>query len=189
VRPGVKLPALTLYWYDGNVKPDASIMPKWAAAHEGKVPNTGCYIIGSKGAVLMQDDYGAKCAIALNDDKKFVDIFEHEAAKSVVRSIPFRTGSAAASGKSTVEMKGFALGHYIEFVDAIEGKGPYYEQTHSRCFADVEFCVPQMEGILVGCVAQRLPGKKLTWCSCTQSFGQAEANAFVKPYIRDGFAF
>ena len=63
VRPGVKLPAVTLYWYDGNVKPDAAIMPKWAAKHEGKVPNTGCYIIGSKGAVLMQDDYGAKCAI------------------------------------------------------------------------------------------------------------------------------
>ena len=53
----------------------------------------------------------------------------------------------------------------------------------------MEFCVPQMEGILVGCVAQRLPGKKLTWNSCKQSFGQAEANAFVKPYIRDGFAF
>ena len=189
VRPGVTLPAVTLNWYDGNVKPDASIMPKWAAANDGKVPNTGCYIIGSKGAVLMQDDYGAKCAIALDDDKKFVDIFAHEAAKAVGRSIPFRGGSAAAGGKSTVEMKGFALGHYIEFVDAIEGKGPYYEQTHSRCFADTEFCVPQMEGILVGCIAQRLPGKKLTWNSCKQSFAQAEANAFVKPYIRDGFGF
>jgi hypothetical protein len=137
----------------------------------------------------MQDDYGAKCAIALNDDRKFVDIFEHEAAKAVKRSIPFRTGSAATGGKSTVEMKGFALGHYIEFVDAIEGKGEYYEQTHSRCFADVEFCVPQMEGILVGCVAQRLPGKKLVWNSCKQEFAQAEANAFVKPFIRDGFGF
>jgi hypothetical protein len=137
----------------------------------------------------MQDDYGARCAIALNDDKKFVDIFKHEAAKVVERSIPFRTGSAETGGKSTVEMKGFALGHYVEFVDAIEEKGPYYEQTHSRCFADVEFCVPQMEGILVGCVAQRLPGKKLDWDSSRQSFRQAEANAFVKPYIRDGFSF
>jgi hypothetical protein len=86
-------------------------------------------------------------------------------------------------------MKGFALGHYIEFVDAVEGKGEYYEQTHSRCFADIEFCVPQMEGILVGCVAQRLPGKKLVWNSCRQEFAQAEATAFVKPYIRDGFGF
>lgn len=189
VRPGVKLPAVTLTWYDGNVKPDAAIMPKWAATHNGKVPNTGCYIIGSKGAVLMQDDYGAKCAIALNGDKQFVDIFAHEAAKTVARSIPFRAGSSAAAGKSSVEMKGFGIGHYVEFVDAVQGMGPYYEQTHSRCFADVEFCIPQMEGILVGCVAQRLPGKKLKWDSSKQAFDLAEANAFVKPYIRDGFAF
>ena len=189
VRPGVKLPAVTLYWYDGNVKPDAAIMPKWASAHEGKVPDTGCYIIGSKGAVLMQDDYGGKCAIALNDDKAFADVFEHEAAKAVKRSIPFRVGSAAAAGKSTVEMKGFALGHYIEFLDAIRGQGPYYEQTHSHCFSDIEYCIPQMEGILVGCVAQRLPGKKLNWCSCKQSFDVAAANAFIKPYIRKGFEF
>ena len=189
VRKGVKLPAVTLYWYDGDEKPKAEIMPKWAATHEGKVPDTGCYIIGSKGAVLMQDDYGAKCAIALNDDKAFVDIFTHEAAKAVARSIPFRTDSAAAAGKSTVEMKGFANGHYVEFVDAILGKGPYYDQTHSRCFADVEYCVPQMEGILVGCVAQRLPGKKLHWNSCKQAFAEVEANAFVTPYIRDGFGF
>ena len=107
----------------------------------------------------------------------------------MARSIPFRAGSAAAAGKSTVEMKGFAQGHYIEFLDAIEGKGPYYEQTHSRCFSDVEYCVPQMEGILVGCVAQRLPGKKLNWNSCTQKFDLAAANAFVKPFIRDGFGF
>ena len=189
VRPGVKLPAVTLYWYDGNVKPDAKIMPKWAAAHEGKVPDTGCYIIGSKGAVLMQDDYGGKCAIALNDDKAFSDVFAHEAAKAVPRSIPFRVGSAAAAGKSSVEMKGFALGHYLEFLDAIRGEGPVYTQTHSRCFADIEYCIPQMEGILVGCVAQRLPGKKLNWCPCKQSFKEEAANAFVKPFIREGYAF
>ena len=183
------LPAVTLYWYDGDEKPSAEIMPKWASTHEGQVPKTGCYIIGSKGAVLMQDDYGGKCAIALNGDKEFVDVFAHEAAKTVARSIPFRAGSAAAAGKSTVEMKGFAQGHYIEFLDAIEGKGPYYEQTHSRCFSDVEYCVPQMEGILVGCVAQRLPGKKLNWNSCKQTFDLAAANAFVKPFIRDGFGF
>ncbi|MBO5647299.1 MAG: hypothetical protein J6S30_00850, partial [Kiritimatiellae bacterium] len=140
IRPGVKLPEVKLTWYDGNEKPDASIMPKWASAHGGKVPNTGCYIIGSKGSVLMQDDYGAKCALALNDDKVFVDIFKHEAAKVVKRSIPFASASdAGAGGKSTVEMSGFAEGHYGEFVNAIRGIGPVYDQTKSRCFSDVEF--------------------------------------------------
>jgi len=188
-RPGVKLPAVTLYWYDGNIKPDAAIMPKWAAANEGKVPDTGCYIIGTKGAVLMQDDYGGKCAIALNDDKAFTDVFEHEAAKAVPRVIPFRAGSSAAAGKSTVAMKGFATGHYIEFLDAIRGEGPVYKQTNSRCFSDVEYSIPQMEGILVGCIAQRLPNQKLNWCSCKQSFDVAAANALVKPFIRSGYEF
>ena len=183
------LPPVTLFWYDGETKPDASIMPKWAKNHGGKVPNTGCYIIGSQGAVLMQDDYGGQCAIALNADKEFVDIFKHEAAKDVARTIPFRADSAAASGKSTVEMKGFANGHYIEFLDAIRGEGNYYEQTHSRCFSDIEYSIPQMEGILVGCIAQQIPGK-LEWCSCKQAFkDNAAANALVKPHIRRGFDF
>lgn len=191
VRPGVKLPAVTLYWYDGEEKPDASIMPKWASVNGGKVPYTGCYIIGSKGAVLMQDDYGAQCALALNDDKKFVDIFKHEAAKAVPRTIPFCSESVSdgAVGKSTVEMKGFAEGHYGEFLHAIRGDGHYYEQTHSRCFSDIEYCIPQMEGILVGCVAQQLPGKTLKWNSSDQKFDLDAANSLVKPYIRSGWGF
>ena len=188
VRPGVSLPSLELYWYDGNVKPDAAIMPKWAKFNGGKVPATGCYIIGSKGAVLMQDDYGAKCAIALNDDKAFVDIFKHEAARTVARSIPFRTDSKTVSGGSTVEMKGFANGHYIEFLEAIRGEGVFYRQVNSRCFSDVEFCVPQMEGILVGCMAQRVGGK-LAWDSSKQLFDRADANEFVRPFIRKGWEF
>ena len=199
VRLGVTLPAVTLFWYDGYdeskpgksaMKPNAEIMPKVIKTF-GAVPNTGCYIIGSKGAVLMQDDYGAKCALALNDDKDFVDIFEHPAAKLVARSIPFCVGSkaAVAGGKSTVEMAGFAEGHYTEFLDAVRGEGNYYEQTHSRCFSDIEYCIPQMEGILVGCIAQQVPGK-LNWCAKTQSFGaNAAANALVKPFIRKGWEF
>ena len=197
VRPGVKLPAVTLFWYDGYdeskpgksaMKPPAEIMPKVIATF-GEVPNTGCYIIGSKGAVLMQDDYGGKCAIALNDEPKFVDVFQHEKAKAVPRSIPFCVGSkAAADGKSTVEMKGFAEGHYGEFVNAVRGVGTVYEQTHSRCFSDVEYCIPQMEGILVGCVAQQVAGK-LKWDSATQTFDSAAANALVKPYVRKGWEF
>ena len=188
-RKGKILQAVTLYWYDGGLKPDAAIMPKWAASHGGKVPNTGCYIVGTKGCVLMQDDYGAKCAVALNDEKEFVDIFEHEAAKSVARSIPYCEGSSAAVDKSTVEMKGFANGHYVEFVNAIRGEGPVYSQTHSRCFADVEYSIPQMEGILVGCIAQQVGGK-IVWDSATQSFkGNNAANALVRPFIRKGWEF
>ena len=198
VRPGVELPEVTLFWYDGfdeqnpgksGNKPSPEIMPKVVRQY-GAVPDTGCYIIGSKGTVLMQDDYGAKCAISLEDEKAYTDIFEHEAGKAVPRSIPFCVGSSAAAvGKSTVEMKGFAEGHYREFVDAVRGEGNWYEQTHSRCFSDIEYCVPQMEGILVGCIAQQVPGR-LVWDAATQSFGaNAAANALVKPFIRAGWEF
>ena len=197
VRPGVKLPAVTLFWYDGfdesnpgksGNKPTPDVMPE-VVKQFGAVPDTGCYIIGSKGRVLMQDDYGAKCAIALKGEETFVDIFSHEAAKIVPRTIPFCVGSAAATGKSTVEMKGFAEGHYTEFLRAIRGEGPVIEQVGSRCFSDIEYCIPQMEGILVGCIAQQVAGK-LVWNAATQTFaGNAAANALVKPFIRKGWEF
>ena len=188
-QKGKLLPEVTLFWYDGDVKPDAAIMPKWAAKNGGKVPNTGCYIIGTKGAVLMQDDYGGKCMIALDADKEFKDVFQHEAAKAVARNIPYCGGPALTGDiKSSVEMKGFAEGHYGEFVHAIRGEGNVYEQTNSRCFSDIEYCIPQMEGILVGCIAQQVPGK-LNWCSKSQKFDNAAANALVKPYLREGWRF
>ena len=195
-RPGEVLPPVTLYWYDGydaakpgrsGNKPSAEIMPKVVKCF-GEIPNTGCYIIGSKGCVLMQDDYGGKCAISMNGEEKFVDVFEHEIAKTVAHTIPFRSDSSAGSGKSSVEMKGFAGGHYIEFLSAIRGEGPVFEQTHSRCFSDIEYSIPQMEGILVGCVAQRVNGK-LAWNAATQRFDNAAANELVRPFIRKGFEF
>ena len=196
IRPGVRLPAVTLCWYDGYLegavgksgnKPSKEVMADVIASF-GEIPNTGCYIVGSKGSVLMQDDYGAKCAIKLKGEKAFVDVFQHEAAKLVPRSIPFAAGSKAVADKSTVEMKGFAEGHYGEFVNAIRGEGNWYEQTHSRCFSDIEYCIPQMEGILVGCVAQQVQGK-LNWCAESQRFDNAAANALVKPFIRTGWEF
>ena len=196
IRPGVKLPPVTLYWYDGydeskpglsGNKPSAEVMPKVVKCF-GSVPNTGCYIIGTKGEVLMQDDYGAKCAVAMKDEEEFVDIFEHEAAKNVPRSIAYCSGSVTVTGESTVEMKGFAEGHYTEFLHAIRGEGPYHDQVHSRCFSDIEYSVPQMEGILVGCIAQQVPGK-LCWCAKSQSFDNASANALFKPFVRKGWEF
>ena len=191
------LPAVTLCWYDGYLegavgksgnKPSKEVMADVITSF-GEIPNTGCYIVGSKGSVLMQDDYGGRCAIKLNGEKSFVDIFKHEGAKLVPHTIPFLGEADAAVGKSTVEMKGFGLGHYGEFVNAIRGVGPKYDQVGgSRCFSDVDYCIPQMEGILVGCVAQRVGGK-MRWDSAAQSFDSAAANAFVRPFIRKGWEF
>ena len=45
-----------------------------------------------------------------------------------------------------------------------------------------------MEGILVGTVAQQVPGK-LKWCTKKQRFDCDAANTLVKPVIREGFKF
>ena len=198
VRSGEELPEVTLFWYDGfdeanpgksGNKPKAELMPK-VVEQFGAVPDTGCYIIGTKGVVLMQDDYGAKCVMALEGDKTFTDILDHEAARAVPRSIPYCVGRSSILNGSSVEMKGFAEGHYEEFLHAILGEGPIYAQTHSRCFSDIEYCIPQMEGILVGCIAQQVPGEPLIWDAATQSFGDnVAANRLVRPFIRRGFEF
>lgn len=64
-----------------------------------------------------------------------------------------------------------------------------FEQTHSRCFSDIDYSIPIMEGILVGCIAQRVHGK-LCWDSAAYRFTNSDAaNALMKPAIREGFAF
>ena len=81
------------------------------------------------------------------------------------------------------------LGQYAEFLEAIKGETPIIAETHSRCYADIEHSVPMLEGMLVGCIAQRVPGV-LNWDSANQVFvGSRAANALVKPYIRSGWAF
>jgi len=45
-----------------------------------------------------------------------------------------------------------------------------------------------LESMLIGCIAQQVPGK-LSWNSTTQTFGQADADALLKPNIRKGWEF
>ena len=81
-----------------------------------------------------------------------------------------------------------ADGHYIEFLDAIRGEGPVFAETGSRAYSDIDYAVPQMEGILVGVVAQRIGGV-LAWDSASQRFDRTDANNLIRPYIRRGFEF
>ena len=63
-----------------------------------------------------------------------------------------------------------------------------FEATNSRCYSDVDYSIPIMEGILVGVTAQRVGGV-ISWDSEKQEFDSAAANGFIKPYIRKGFEF
>jgi len=160
-----RLPRVTLYWYDGNLKPSAEIMPK-VVATLGQVPNTGCLIMGSKGMVCSTNDYGADGYIAFNDEAKMKSMSKHEALTEAVIPAKFRPNTN---------------GHYLEFVNACKGQ--------DVCFSDVDHSVPMLESMLVGCVAQQVSGK-LKWDSRKQEFANnAAANALVKPHIRPGWEF
>ena len=174
VRKGVNLPEVKLYWYDGNQQPPAELMPQ-VVASRGEVPKTGCLIVGSKGILCSTNDYGQEAYLAMKDEAKIKSTLKHEACLAVAEYLPRRPESGVD-------------GQYIEFLDAIKGESPVFEETHSRAYSDVEHSIPMLEGMLVGCVAQRVPGV-LRWDSANQIFDNAAANEFIRPYVRSGFEF
>ncbi len=196
-RPGVRLPEVKLTWWDGgndkiNHRPSPDLMPQ-VVASLGKVPVTGCLVVGSKGILCSTNDYGGQSFIALNDEKKVLDIFDHPACKDIPTTLP-RCKKAADDDKNVAVSGGGAAavsvdGHYTEFLTAILEQGPTFEETNSRCYSDVDFSIPIMEGILCGVVAQRIPMTVLNWNSKAQKFDSAQANALIRPYLRSGFTF
>ena len=189
---GRALPAVTLYWYDGGMKPKAEIMPQVTAAFNGKVPKTGCVVIGENGVLCSVNDYGAESFIALKGEKKVVNVKDHGIARMVERSIPLRADSVDKVEKGSGAAAVSADGHYVEFLDAIMGEGPAFQDVGgSRCFSDIGYSIPQMEGILVGVVAQRVceEGGSISWNSAKRRFDSDAANNLVKPYMRKGFEF
>ncbi len=199
VRPGVNLPEVTLFWYDGDQQKDgckklADLMPQVVAMdqYKGKVPRTGCLIVGSKGILCSCADYGQDAFFALKEDKVAMNTKDHPACKAVPVSIPRCQGVAAAGGMDSQKGGGAAAlaadGHYVEFLTAIRGESAKLPLVNSLAYSDVDYSIPMMESILVGTVAQQVPGK-LKWCSCKQKFDVAQANTLVKPVIREGFEF
>lgn len=170
-----ELPAVALYWYDGRLKPDAKIMPQVVDSF-GEVPETGCLIVGSKGILCSTNDYGAESFVALNGEKKVKSMRKHPACKEVKESIvrfPHRRDES---------------GHYLEFLHAIRKTTPVIEEVNSRCYSDVNFTTPLVEGVLVGCIAQRVKGK-IKWDADARKFDSAAANALIRPNLRKGFEF
>ena len=182
-RPGKALPAVTMHWYDGGMRPsEEKLAPIMKAL--GDNPQNGCVIVGTKGMMASLDAYGINCVVLMDGEKSPRSTKEHEAcAESVVAPyIPRRKGTTENIGKDT------NYEQVSELCEAIKGEGPVFRDTGSRCFSDVDYAVPIMEGMLVGCIAQRVPGA-LRWDSERQSFDSREANAMVRPYIRRGWEF
>jgi len=156
-------PPVSLYWYDGYRKPPAEIMPQ-VIATLGQVPTTGCFILGDKGVMVNTDDYGEFTYIALKGEERMKSITKHEACQPVPITLP--------RAKEQNQRR--------EFVDACFGL--------TKTTSGADHSVPLVESMLVGCLAQRLPGK-VNWDADACLSDNATANAFIKPYIRSGWEY
>jgi hypothetical protein len=83
--------AVTLWWYDGG-QPDATArgghdlsnkppveLTADIVALQGKLPSSGCLLIGDGGTVFSPDDYGTNFFIKLKGEEKFVNYKKHPA--------------------------------------------------------------------------------------------------------------
>ncbi|MDA3925412.1 MAG: Gfo/Idh/MocA family oxidoreductase [Kiritimatiellae bacterium] len=156
-------PPVDLYWYDGYRKPAAEIMPQ-VIETLGKVPTTGCFILGDKGVMVNTDDYGEFSYIALKGEKKMKSITKHEACQAVPLSLP----------------RARDQNQRREFVEACFGL--------TKTTSGTDHSVPLVESMLVGCMAQRIPGK-INWNADQCISDNKVANALIKPYIRSGWEF
>ncbi len=188
------MPAVDLFWYDGGVLPSAEVMPQ-VVATMGEVPKSGSLIIGEKGIMLSTNDYGETAYVAFKGEAKIRSVSKHEAVtglpQTVVRckeedskELHKEARFVQRDGEWQMVSMGVSpsrANHRSEFVHACKGE--------TSCYSDINVSIPMMEGVLVGCAAQIIPGK-LTWDTKTQTFkGNKDANRLVTPFVRKGWKY
>ncbi len=115
------------------------------------------------GGVMIIGDKGiiSNDSISMTDDAKFRGFAQHAATKDIPMTLPR------------------VKNHHWEFAESIRGGAkPYSHIDHS---------VPLTEAVLLGCISQRVAGE-LKWdASACRFTNSKEANALIKPYVRDGW--
>jgi predicted dehydrogenase len=172
---GRELPPVKMHWYEGGFVPPSDVLSPITDLFKS-VPVGGCVVVGDKGSLLSTDNYGQNSFVKMAGDARMRSIFKHEACLAVPEFIPRRSEKGTS-------------GNYTEFVDAVRGVGPVFRATGSRCYGDVEHSIPLMEGMLIACIAQQLPGRKLTWDGAARTFGDREADDLLRPHVRSGWEF
>jgi hypothetical protein len=182
-RPGIVLPEVTLHWYDGDQQKNgdpnlARMMPQITALdqYKGKIPRTGCLIIGSRGILCSPADYGQQAFLALEGEHIAKDTREHPACEMIPVTIPRRARMSLAEQ------------HYIEFLDAIRENGPMFPDVGSRCYSDISLSARMADATIIGTIAQRIPGK-LCWNSHVRKFDVQDANRLITAEVRKGFEY
>ena len=165
------LPPLKFWWYDGNpktsfdpIRPKASVVSEVIALRGGKMPLSGAVIIGEKGKLFSQDDYGREFYVKLNDEKEYRHADKHEACQGVEQTIPRSPG------------------HEQEWFDMMKGGAPAYSNFEIAAYLN--------EVILLGCIAQQVgEGHPIDWDGPNmKSSNSALATSLVKRDYREGWA-
>ena len=174
--------AAKLWWYDGGQpkegtrgghdgsnKPAKELTAEVEAAR-GEVPGSGCLIIGDKGQIFSDDDYGTQFYVKLKDDKKLPHYTKHGAVSSISEKLPRNPFKGDADSR-----------HHQEWLQAIRDSKP------EACFSRFDIAADLTEIMLLGCVALRV-GKKLEWDGPNMKAKNApEAAQFVKRDHRAGW--
>jgi predicted dehydrogenase len=163
---------LKFWWYDGNpddkntqplLRPNPELT-KEIVAMRGKLPPSGCLMIGDKGKIFSPDDYGSQFYVLLNGEQRFKGGSNHEAAKSVPQTIQRSPG------------------HDQEWFEMMRNPSKV-------SYANFDVSAYLTEIILLGCIAMRVGvGKRMDWDGPNmKSPNTPEAAQFVKREYRKGF--
>ena len=163
------LPPLKFWWYDGA--PGANFKPLRPYPNlvnsvinmSGKLPESGCLIIGENGQLFSPDDNGSQFFVKLNGEANFTEGGQHEGAKAVAQTIPRSPG------------------HNQEWFDMIKDSTPAY--------SNFEIAGYLTEIILLGCIALKVgEGVKMEWDGPNmRSPNCPQAAQFVKREDRGGW--
>lgn len=163
------LPPVKFWWYDGApasefqpLRPSPNIV-RDVVNMRGKLPDSGCLIIGEKGRIFSPDDYGTMFFVQLEGEKEFTNGTKHEAALAVPETIPRSPG------------------HVQEWFDMIKTGAPAYSNFEIGGYLT--------EIILLGCIALKVgEGVRMEWDGPNMlSPNCPQAARFVKRDERTGW--
>ncbi len=162
---------LKFWWYDGNPD-DTSVkalrpkpeLTKEIAEMRGRMPGSGCLLVGDKGKLFSPDDYGSQFYLILNDEKEYVSGNNHEAVKAVPATIPRSPG------------------HNEEWFRMMREGTPAYSNFDIAAYLT--------EIILLGCIGMRVGvGRRMDWNGPEMTSPNCPESAqFVKRRNRQGWS-
>jgi hypothetical protein len=168
------LPPLKFWWYDGNpqipnlfpLRPPVDRVREIVNTTD-VLPSSGALIIGSKGKLFSDDDYGTRFFLCMKGESTYSPGENHEAARAVPQSLP-RIGGGTQN-------------HMKEWFQMMRTGAPSY--------SNFEIAGYLAEVILLGCVALRCgEGRRMEWDGPNmKSPNLPESAEFVKRNNRAGW--